>query len=189
MLEKQNNLAQLYFDFADALMVAISKDELITDINGKASEILGYSREKVKGKNWFDTFVPQEEREAARRVFHDMLKGSLRHVHSKHPIVTRGGKQRTFDFHNVLVSDKEGNTVGVLASGSDVGEGSVTKEVENRLQAALDFMIEGCQIIDFDWRYLYVNEAAARQGRKKKKELLGYTMMQVYPRHRQNTNV
>ncbi len=42
-------------------------------------------------------------------------------------------------------------------------------------------MIEGCQIIDFDWRYLYVNEAAAKQGRKKKQELLGYTMMQVYP--------
>ncbi len=42
-------------------------------------------------------------------------------------------------------------------------------------------MIEGCQIIDFDWRYLYVNEAAAKQGRKKKEELLGYTMMQVYP--------
>ena len=42
-------------------------------------------------------------------------------------------------------------------------------------------MIEGCQIIDFDWRYLYVNDAAAKQGRKKKQELLGYTMMQVYP--------
>lgn len=110
-----------------------------------------------------------------------MLRGSLRHVHTKHPIITRDGKQRTFDFHNVLVSGKEGNTVGVLASGSDVGEGTVSKEVENRLQAALDFMIEGCQIIDFDWRYLYVNEAAAKQGRKTKQELLGYTMMQVYP--------
>ena len=42
-------------------------------------------------------------------------------------------------------------------------------------------MIEGCQIIDYDWRYVYVNEAAARQGRKEKEELLGYTMMQAYP--------
>lgn len=50
MLEKQNNLAQLYFDLADSLMIAISKDELITDINGKASEILGYSRIEVRGK-------------------------------------------------------------------------------------------------------------------------------------------
>ncbi len=44
-------------------MIAIGSDELITDINGKASEILGYSRMEVKGKNWFDTFVPEKERE------------------------------------------------------------------------------------------------------------------------------
>jgi PAS domain S-box-containing protein len=42
-------------------------------------------------------------------------------------------------------------------------------------------MIEGCQIIDYDWRYVYVNEAVAKQGRKTKEELLGYTMTQVYP--------
>ena len=42
-------------------------------------------------------------------------------------------------------------------------------------------MLEGCQIIDYDWRYVYVNEAVAKQGRKTKEELLGYTMMQAYP--------
>ena len=55
------------------------------------------------------------------------------------------------------------------------------KDLENRLQVTLDHMIEGCQIIDYNWRYVYVNEAAARQGRKKKEELLGFTMMQAYP--------
>ncbi|MGA2681048.1 MAG: PAS domain S-box protein [Candidatus Bathyarchaeia archaeon] len=181
MLQKQSNLAQMYFELANAFMIAIGSNELITDINGKASEILGYSRLEVKGKNWFDMFVLEKEREDARRVFHDVLKGSLPHVHSKYSLITRQGKQRTFDFHNILVSDKYGKTVGVLSSGTDITEAALSKEVENRLQASLDVMIEGCQIIDYDWRYVYVNEAAARQGKKKKQELLGYTMMQVYP--------
>jgi PAS domain S-box-containing protein len=166
-------------------MVAIGSDELVTGINEKASEILGYSRLKVKGKNWFDTFVPETEREDARRLFHDMLAGSLRHVHTEHSLITRKGEERTFSFHNILVSDKKGKTIGVLSSADDVTERrrkeKASKEVENRLQVSLDCMIEGCQIIDYDWRYVYVNEAAARQGRKKKEELLGYTMMQVYP--------
>jgi PAS domain S-box-containing protein len=55
------------------------------------------------------------------------------------------------------------------------------KKTENRLQISLDSMIEGCQIIDHNWRYLYVNEAVAKQGRKSKKELLGHTMMAAYP--------
>jgi PAS domain S-box-containing protein len=181
VLEKQNNLAQMYFDHADALMVAIGSDEKTVDMNNKALEILGVSKTHILGKNWFDTFVPEKEREAARRFFHEMLNGSLRHVHNKYPLVTRNGKVRTFDFHNILVSDKKGKTVGTLSSGNDVTESTVRKEVENRLQTSLDFVIEGCQIIDFDWRYVYVNEAAAKQVRKKKEELLGYTMMQVYP--------
>ncbi len=184
-MEKQNNSAQMYFECADVLMIAIGSDESVADINGKASEILGYSRLEVKGKNWFDTFVPEAEREGARRLFHDMLTGSLRHMHSEYSLVTRQGEERTYNFHNILVSDEKGKTLGVISSGDDVTERKrkekASKAVENRLQVSLDFMIEGCQIIDYDWRYLYVNEAAAKQGRKKKEELLGYTMMQVYP--------
>ena len=45
----------------------------------------------------------------------------------------------------------------------------------------LDNLLEGCQIIAPDWRYLYVNDAAARQGRRAKEQLLGRTMMEAYP--------
>lgn len=45
----------------------------------------------------------------------------------------------------------------------------------------LDNILEGCQIISRDWTYLYVNDAAARHGRRAKHELLGRTMMEVYP--------
>ena len=52
---------------------------------------------------------------------------------------------------------------------------------EQRFRKTLDNIIEGCQIIDFDWRYVYVNEAVARQGRYKADELLSHTMMEMYP--------
>lgn len=45
----------------------------------------------------------------------------------------------------------------------------------------LDSLLEGCQIINHDWRYLYLNDTAARQGRQKKEDLIGRTMMDVYP--------
>lgn len=185
-MEKQNGLAQSYFNDADAFMVAIRSDEIVSDINKKACEILGYSKEEVLGKNWFDDFVPEQKREEIRRVFHDMLDGTLRHVHYEHAVRTKTGDERVFNFHNILISDEKGATIGTLSSGADVTERRqketlLTQNMENRLQVTLDYMLEGCQIIDYDWRYAYVNEAAARQGRKSKKELLGYTMMQVYP--------
>jgi len=45
----------------------------------------------------------------------------------------------------------------------------------------LDGLFEGCQVIGFDWRYLYVNRAAERHARKTRDELLGAAMTSVYP--------
>jgi PAS domain S-box-containing protein len=44
-----------------------------------------------------------------------------------------------------------------------------------------DSLLEGCQVIDRDWRYVYLNQAAVQQARKTQEELLGRTMMEVYP--------
>ena len=42
-------------------------------------------------------------------------------------------------------------------------------------------MLEGIQIIGRDFRYLHLNEAAARHGRSTRAALLGRTMMECYP--------
>ena len=45
----------------------------------------------------------------------------------------------------------------------------------------LESLLEGCQVISFDHRYLYLNETAARQGGRAKDDLLGRTMAECYP--------
>lgn len=45
--------------------------------------------------------------------------------------------------------------------------------------SVFDHLLEGCQIIDFDFRYVYVNEVAAKHGLKTREELVGHTMMEV----------
>lgn len=49
------------------------------------------------------------------------------------------------------------------------------------LETVLDQILEGFQVIDKDWKYLYVNEVVAKQGKKTKEELIGKTMMEAYP--------
>jgi PAS domain S-box-containing protein len=45
----------------------------------------------------------------------------------------------------------------------------------------LDSMLEGCQVLGPDWRYLYVNASAAKQGRKLASQLLGRKITEIYP--------
>lgn len=44
----------------------------------------------------------------------------------------------------------------------------------------LDQLLEGCQVVGFDYRYIYLNEAAARHGRTTRESLVGKTMMEAY---------
>jgi PAS domain S-box-containing protein len=44
-----------------------------------------------------------------------------------------------------------------------------------------DHLLEGCQIISRDYRYLYVNEVVVAQGRSTRGKLLGKTMEECYP--------
>src|SRR5690606_37926228 len=52
---------------------------------------------------------------------------------------------------------------------------------EERYRQTLDSMMEGCQILDFNWRYIYINDAAAQQGRITREDLLGRTILEMYP--------
>jgi PAS domain S-box-containing protein len=45
----------------------------------------------------------------------------------------------------------------------------------------LDNLLEGCQVIGPDFRYLYVNNAVCEHGRQPRDRLLGRRMMEVYP--------
>ena len=44
-----------------------------------------------------------------------------------------------------------------------------------------DNLLEGCQVISRDFRYLYVNNVLEKHGQKLKEKLLGKTMMESYP--------
>jgi PAS domain S-box-containing protein len=51
----------------------------------------------------------------------------------------------------------------------------------SRIPNVLDNLLEGCQIIGYDYRYLYLNKSATLHGKRRREELLGRTMMEAYP--------
>lgn len=46
----------------------------------------------------------------------------------------------------------------------------------------MDHLLEGVQLIDFNWQYIYVNKTIVKQSKcNKKEELLGFTMKEKFP--------
>ena len=60
-------------------------------------------------------------------------------------------------------------------------QGGIESHSDQHILTTLDGLLEGCQIIGRDFRYLCLNEAMAKQSRASKEKLLGRTMMECYP--------
>ncbi|MCG2612310.1 PAS domain-containing sensor histidine kinase [Flavobacterium sp. SM15] len=73
------------------------------------------------------------------------------------------------------------------STGMVEGSLNIKLSLQNELNLAknkysvFDRMIEGVQVINYKWQYIYVNDSIAKQGVSTKKELLGSTMMERYP--------
>ena len=54
--------------------------------------------------------------------------------------------------------------------------------LENREYLSfLNNMMEGCQVIDKTWHYIFINKTAAKHGRHPRNFYIGHTMMELYP--------
>lgn len=52
---------------------------------------------------------------------------------------------------------------------------------DSKYYKTLDLLTEGVQIIDYDWRYLYVNNALLGYQKASKEEVIGRTILERYP--------
>jgi PAS domain S-box-containing protein len=100
-------------------------------------------------------------------------------------IVSSNGRQDCFEVRVTRLagesSDAPGHVIILQAAAEHGRMKSQLREGEDLYRVTLDTMLEGCQIIDSEWRYVYVNDAAARQGRRSKEQLLGHKLTDVYP--------
>ena len=56
-----------------------------------------------------------------------------------------------------------------------------TTKSNNHSFDIFDNLLEGCQIVNFDWIYVYLNSAVNKQRQKTKKQLLNHSILEVYP--------
>lgn len=65
----------------------------------------------------------------------------------------------------------------------DKGNESLNQHVEKlkSLDNIIENLIEGAQVIGYDWKYLYANNSLCKQVNLSKNDLMGKTMMEMYP--------
>lgn len=172
---------RLFESAKDGIFILDAETGQIVDANPFLMEMLGYSHEEFLGKKLWEVGSLKDIADC-RAAFHELQRtASIRY--DDLPLETARGRRINVEFiSNIYLVD--GQRV-VQCSIRDITD---RKHAETALQASeeryrrtLDTIMEGCQLIGFDWRYLYLNDAAAIHNRCANATLLGRTMPDAWP--------
>ncbi|MCK5797059.1 MAG: PAS domain-containing protein, partial [Deltaproteobacteria bacterium] len=143
--------AQQYLDIVSVIIVAIDADGVVTMINPKGCDVLGYPEDEIVGKNWFSNFIAPAIRNEIRHVASSILAATNDSLAEyENPVVTRSGEERLIAWTNSPILDSEGKIVGHLGAGEDVthrrkldrDRRESQKETESLLRATRAILVE-----------------------------------------------
>jgi PAS domain S-box-containing protein len=113
-------------DFNASIVNTSQNVTLVLDTEGKIvqfnpylEKITGWRFDEMQGRNWFETFVPEIDRESISELFQDALVGK-RTMGNVNPILTKDGEQRFIEWFDCPLTDSAGRLIGLLCTGQDV---------------------------------------------------------------------
>lgn len=191
-------------DNAYDAFVAMDDEGRIMGWNAAAEKTFGWSRSEAIGKQLSETIIPPSYQAAHHAGFHRYLGNGEAHVLDRRMRLVAQRRDGTqFPVELSIRSAMENGRLVFNAFIADITEreraerelAELNRTLEQRVEErsneliksetryhnALDSMMEGVAIISFDWRYLYLNDAAVAQSRYSREEVLGKTMMEKYP--------
>ncbi len=183
-IRRQRDLARQYLDLAGTIFVAIDRNMLVTLINRKGCEILGYREDEVIGRNWFDLTIPMEIRETVKGVFTQLIRGEMEPVeYFENVVLRKDGQKRIIAWHNSVIRDNDGNITHSLSSGEDITERKAAlealKKSENQFRTLVEIIPHGIKTVDLDGKITFANESYHRIFGYENGELLGTSFLEV----------
>ncbi|RJP85097.1 MAG: PAS domain S-box protein [Desulfobacteraceae bacterium] len=118
---QERDKARLYLDIVGSIVIVLNPDTTVALINKKGCELLETDEKDIVGKKWFDTFVPEKDRKAAKSVFRDIMSGEIQYTEFyENLILSSKNDEKLILWHNSILRDENGVITGTLSSGDDI---------------------------------------------------------------------
>ncbi len=169
-------------------VITLDTNGKVQYMNNLAEDLSGWNLREARGRYLGEIYAVKNEEtdDPENNILEKILKHGIVKELANHTIlISKSGNEIPVRDTGAPIYDSDGSVIGIVIAFQDETEKRtqqrLLKESEDRLRSSLDNMIEGCQIIGYDYKYLFLNKAALHSSRKTSEELLGKTMMECYP--------
>lgn len=177
-------------DKAALAAVSINAEGHITYCNEPLLSLVGATRDQVVGHNWFETFVPAEQREALeQRLLQHARSGSLL-TQFEGEIITRSGDRRVIAWTNTILRDPDGNPIGTSLVGQDVTDSrraeAALRKSEALLRLVWDTAVDAMRLTSADGTVVLANPAYCKMVGHPASQLVGKSVADAYAKDRRD---
>ena len=120
-LAQERDFSLKLIETSGAMILTLNLQGEVTSINPAGVRLLGYEKEEIMGKNWFEHFLPSKEVPDTLRVFQKVTSGQFPNSHVN-PILRKDGTKRIMAWNNTVLTDSGGKITGILAVAQDITE-------------------------------------------------------------------
>jgi len=117
-LTTEQHLRQTYFELAPVLFVGLDRAGHVTMINNYGSQLLGYPKQEIIGKNWFENFIPSDIQSTLKALFKDVFNNHTSDSTYENIILNSQGEERHIHWRNTIL--KTDQDIMVVCAGLDI---------------------------------------------------------------------
>lgn len=162
------------------LVLILDKDGIVRLINDIGIRILGYPKKQIIGKDWFENFIPPDDREKVRTVFRHIISKNIQsNEYYENYILNGKGKKKLIGFRSRVLKNSQGSIVAVLSSGEDITEKRAEEQLLREQSELLSLAHDAIMMHDLNNNVLYWNKGAERLYGWRKSEIYGKTIYKV----------
>ena len=181
LIESELRYRRIFETAPEGILILDGERGTIIDANPSLTRLLGFSRAEIEGKRLDD---PQAFTFADGKRLASAAAEALAETRREELTLT-AKDGRSIEIELTAFAYPVGSRRVVQLDLRDLtARRRAERELRDslaRYRGTLDNLLEGCQIIDFGYRYLYANRAAARQVRTTTGRLLNRTMTECFP--------
>ncbi|OJH50352.1 PAS/PAC sensor signal transduction histidine kinase [Methanohalophilus portucalensis FDF-1] len=173
-LRQEKERTQECMDAAAVIFIVLDPQGNVLFSNQKASELLGFHKKEIIGKNWIDNFIPPGYKESVRKLLSDIESGKSEIVQGyENPVLTSNNEELIIEWHNSVLKDYNGKVESIIASGLDVTERKLAEDEIQKFKNIADRANYGNLIVDFDGNIKYINDYFANIHGYTPEEVIG----------------
>lgn len=164
-----------------AIALTSLETKKITDVNAGYEKLTGYKKEEVVGKTSIEIGILRDS--LVRDAFFKAILNGKSSTYVEFSIFNKNNEKRDCLVSGEIITLHDGKYI--VSVMQDITEQKQTQielaKSEERFRSTLDNMLEGAQLIGFNWRYIYINHSAEIHNRRPASELIGKKYQDMWP--------